>query len=452
MSALTGITVLDGDARSIPSDLLAAHVRHARRGNRLVILDRGDAIAKRLFAKGDAHIDLALGNYDFEADHGSRDDCEAAAHAMLPALMSDPVPLAARPILADTLYRYGWLDNAADALRALTHAEARSRLENTPDDESAAATLTWSVLKTLRELADDLIVAPDHCRFMSVRRWLTREADAVLFVSRYGSYNVVARALHARLTGRTLHWHSVGEMVFLGHADGLDDDARHQLALPLPENPNLTLTIDLDGIGEEDEVSASRSPGEVVSFARSGTAQDDGGPDDVEQADVIRETDPVGFVDTSLDDELFASPRRAGEPAALPAPGGDEALRALTRRVAALEARPTYHPVEETFARLDMDHGDRRHRRIQRGFMLAGVAAIAGMGWFIFDEPTRSPDRLRLETEWMAQAGDRLSATHDAAITDGTERQDMPVRTWQTVPASEPGGAADAANTATPGG
>ena len=44
MSALTGITVLDGDASSIPSDLLAAHVRHARRGNRLVILDRGDEI------------------------------------------------------------------------------------------------------------------------------------------------------------------------------------------------------------------------------------------------------------------------------------------------------------------------------------------------------------------------------------------------------------------------
>jgi hypothetical protein len=101
----------------------------------------------------------------------------------------------------------------------------------------------------LRELADDLIVAPDHCRFMSVRRWLDLEADSVLFVSRYGSYNVLARALHARLTGRTLHWHSVGEMLFLEHADGLDDDARHQLALPLPENPNLTLTIDFDGIG-----------------------------------------------------------------------------------------------------------------------------------------------------------------------------------------------------------
>lgn len=451
MSALTGITVLDGDASSIPSDLLAAHVRHARRGNRLVILDRGDAIAKRLFAKGDAHIDLALGNYDFEADHGSRDDCEAAAHAMLPALMSDPVPLAARPILADTLYRYGWLDNAADALRALTHAEARSRLENTPDDESAAATLTWSVLKTLRELADDLIVAPDHCRFMSVRRWLTREADAVLFVSRYGSYNVVARALHARLTGRTLHWHSVGEMVFLGHADGLDDDARHQLALPLPENPNLTLTIDLDGI-EEDEVPTSRPPADVVTLTGTNAAQDDAARNDVEQADPMRETEPAGFVDTSLDDELFASPRRAREPAALPAPGGDDALRALTERVAVLEARPTYYPAEDTLAGLDADHGDRRHRRIQRGFMLAGVAAIAGLGWIILDEPTRSPERLRLETEWMAQAEDRISATHDAAITKGIERQDMQRRTWQTAPASEPGGATGAANAATPGG
>lgn len=452
MSALTGITVLDGDASSIPSDLLAAHVRHARRGNRLVILDRGDAIAKRFFAKGDTHIDLALGNYDFQADHGSRDDCEAAARAMLPALMCDPVQLAARPILADTLFSHGWLDNAADALRTLGHSEARSRLRNIPGDESAAATLTWSVLKVLRELADDLIVAPDHCRFMSVRRWLTREADSVLFVSRYGSYNVLARALHARLTARTLHWHGVGEMVFLGHADGLDDDARHQLALPLPENPNLTLTIDLSEVGEEGEVSASRPPGEVVSFARSGTAQDDGGPDDLEQADVIRETDPVGFVDTSLDDELFASPRRAGEPAALPAPGGDEALRALTRRVAALEARPTYHPVEETFARLDMDHGDRRHRRIQRGFIVAGVAAIAGLGWIVFDEPTNSPERLRLETEWMAKAEDRLSAIDDAAITPGIERQDMQRQTWQTAPASEPGGATGAANAATPGG
>ncbi|CAM3030419.1 hypothetical protein [Sphingomonas zeae] len=451
MSALTGITVLDGDASSIPSDLLAAHVRHARRGNRLVILDRGDAIAKRFFAKGDTHIDLALGNYDFQADHGSRDDCEAAARAMLPALMCDPVQLAARPILADTLFSHGWLDNAADALRTLGHSEARSRLRNIPGDESAAATLTWSVLKVLRELADDLIVAPDHCRFMSVRRWLDLEADSVLFVSRYGSYNVLARALHARLTGRTLHWHSVGEMLFLEHADGLDDDARHQLALPLPENPNLTLTIDFDGIGV-DEAPTSRPPAEIVAFARSGTAQDDDRPHDEEQAEAIRETEPAGPVDTSLDDELFASPRRARELAALPAPGGDEALRALTERIAALEARPTYYPVDETPAGLDADHGDRRHRRIQRGFIVAGVAAIAGLGWIVFDEPTNSPERLRLETEWMAKAEDRLSAIDDAAITPGIERQDMQRQTWQTAPASEPGGATGAANAATPGG
>lgn len=140
-------------------------------------------------------------------------------------------------------------------------------------------------------------------------------------MSRYGSYNVLARALHARLTGRTLHWHSVGEMLFLEHADGLDDDARHQLALPLPENPNLTLTIDFDGIGV-DKAPTSRPPAEIVAFARSGTAQDDDRPHDEEQAEAIRETEPAGPVDTSLDDELFASPRRARELAALPAPAG----------------------------------------------------------------------------------------------------------------------------------
>ncbi|MCH4554212.1 hypothetical protein MKW35_16440, partial [Aestuariibaculum sp. L182] len=110
--------------------------------------------------------------YDFQADHRSPDDCVAAAYAMLPALMSDPVQLAARPILADILHRYGWLDEAADALRSLGHADVRARLERVPTDESAAAKLTWSVLKSLRELADDLIAAPDHCRFMSVRRWM----------------------------------------------------------------------------------------------------------------------------------------------------------------------------------------------------------------------------------------------------------------------------------------
>ena len=48
MSILSGITVLGGDDLSIPTDLLLAHVRHARRGHRLVILDRNDTIAKRL--------------------------------------------------------------------------------------------------------------------------------------------------------------------------------------------------------------------------------------------------------------------------------------------------------------------------------------------------------------------------------------------------------------------
>ncbi|WP_430637658.1 hypothetical protein [Sphingomonas hankookensis] len=131
MSILSGITVLGGDDLSIPTDLLLAHVRHARRGHRLVILDRNDTIAKRVSCKGDAHIDLALGNYDFHDDHRSSDDCEAAAAAMLSS-HCDPEILAARPILADTLYRYGSLDDAAGVLRALGHADVRSSLPIAP--------------------------------------------------------------------------------------------------------------------------------------------------------------------------------------------------------------------------------------------------------------------------------------------------------------------------------
>lgn len=44
----------------------------------------------------------------------------------------DPEILAARPILADTLYRYGSLDDAAGVLRALGHADVRSSLPIAP--------------------------------------------------------------------------------------------------------------------------------------------------------------------------------------------------------------------------------------------------------------------------------------------------------------------------------
>lgn len=483
MSILSGITVLGGDDLSIPTDLLLAHVRHARRGHRLVILDRNDTIAKRVSCKGDVHIDLALGNYDFHDDHRSSDDCEAAAAAMLSS-HCDPEILAARPILADTLYRYGSLDDAAGVLRALGHADVRSSLPHRSDDEAAAAQQTWAILKTLRELADDLIVAPDYCRSMSVRRWLALPPTAILFVSYHRSYNVLGRALHARLFAKQLHWHDVCKLAFIDRIEDDDDgdDARDQLFLPLPANPNRTLTIDLDEPDAHPAAPAHRQPATIIPFARAVPGRD-------EAAETALDEDAIGFIETSLDEALFGSPRLSSTPEADiirdddPAPpaghderhGSDPALLALTERVAALEARGPVHGASSTddagyagdigrsarsveyddagsVIRPDVRASRRRWLGIQRTILIGGVISTAGIGWIVYNEPAPTPRQIATETEWVAQAEERLSATHDDPIPDVPENRDKPFGSWQNRPAPRLGGAGGAADTAPPGG
>lgn len=254
-------TILNGSVYDIPADLLTAHVRHARKGHRLVICDPYDDLVKALFEKGDAHIDLWLGNYDLLADHRLEHDCEIAAREVIgfaPQGVRDPAIKMLTRILYDQARSYGSIEEVADNIRACGHEQVRRVMGNIPANDAKAATLTWTIMSTLREYADDFIAQAPHTRRMSVTEWETCEPSSILFVSHCSYSSPIAKVLRKKLATGLGLFARIAELTFSGDDNDVYDDGAIQLELGLPGTARHELVIDLwDGFDVVAQVPAA---------------------------------------------------------------------------------------------------------------------------------------------------------------------------------------------------
>lgn len=237
---MTNITILKGTMRTIPSDLLAAHLRHARMGNRLVIFDYSDGVVKDHFERGDAHINIQAGNYDLIRDHPYRYDCVCAADVIIGEQDTDAIAFTAKRIIENILLKNAELGNSISDviqdIRACRHEQVRLSLPKIPSDDAIDHKLTWSIMQRMRKEAD-MFVEPDpyYCK-VSASEWEDRERGSILFVSNYNYLNPMARVLHKKIANG-LWIEKVAELDFAGGFDWFLANREIQLDLLIPDTP-----------------------------------------------------------------------------------------------------------------------------------------------------------------------------------------------------------------------
>lgn len=248
---MTMITILKGSMRTIPSDLLAAHLRHARKGNRLVIFDYSDGIVKDHFERGDAHIDIKAGNYDLIRDHQDRFSCVCAADDIIGEEDMGVIAVTAKRIIAKILLKNAELDKSVSDviqdIRACRHEQICLSLTDIPSDDAIAHKLTWSIMQRMRKEAD-MFVEPDpyYCK-VSASEWEGREKGSILFVSNYKYSSPVARVLHKKIANG-LWIENVAELEFAGGLDWFLANRETQLDLLLPDTQT-EMTKSINDVG-----------------------------------------------------------------------------------------------------------------------------------------------------------------------------------------------------------
>lgn len=408
---MTTITILNGSLEGIPADLLAAHLRHARKGNRLVVWDPYNDLAKAHFEKGDKHMDMAAGNYDLLADHRYEFECAAAATEIIGFLGDKSIKEPATRILTRLLYdqarSYGSLEEVAENIRTVGHEDVRQVLDNVPSDDAKALKLTWSVMSLLREHADDINPYDPHSRMISVAEWETCEPSSILFVSNAGFARPVSRVLRKRLQKGLGLFSKTAEIVFNATMDDYDENPAVQLELGLPGTKFRELVIDLS---DDFDPPPAKQLAAVIAFPRAvGTPGNSPSPAAKKAEDDRSTVVPPIEVTDDLDAAVF------GITACSP-----------TELAAHILDDPALNPV-------DSDDADRRRsvRRKQRLILTVPSAVLLlAATTLLFSGERQAPqsdryrvtendmvDRARIEQEWIAvheNAFEQLEARRSA--------------------------------------
>lgn len=390
-------TILNGSVEAIPVDLMDAHLRHARKGNRLVVWDPYNDLAAVFFEKGDTHIDMRSGNYDLLADHRHEFECEIAAREIIGSLGDRTIKEPAIRILTRLLYNqarsYGSLEEVAENIRTVGHEDVRKVLDSVPSDDAKALKLTRSVMSLLREHADDINPHDPHSRMISVAHWATCEPSSILFVSNARFARPIARVLRKKLEKGLGLFSQTAEIVFHASSDAYDEDPAVQLELALPGTKYRELVIDLL---DDFDPPPAKQVAEVIAFSKAVETPDDRPSGTVEKPEDHRPTVvlPAADVPDDLDAEVFRI--TASSPTDLAAHILDD---------------PAPYSV-------DSDDADRRRsvRRKQRLFLTVPSAVLLlGAATLVFSGERQAPQsdryrvtendmvhRARREQEWIA--------------------------------------------------
>lgn len=421
---LREITVLRGCSRSIPDDLLIAHVRHARRGNSLVIIDPSDELVERLFESGDSHIDFYLNNYDLIGDLIYEQDRIDASEAMLGRFMSSAVSKPASTILAGMLRRGTMLDEVRGHIGLLGHADIRDSLQSHSASPAAEAKLCWSILSQLREVSEFFEKPDDYARSISLSRWLKDDDCGILFVSNHSYSHPVAKAFDNRLSATSTGFTRVAELSFLPGDNPDPWISDRQLRLPLPPNPDRIFTIELsDDIFDALDELASATP-------LIGVAQHDA------SVALASMSLPPTAPDYGLEDETVADSPVEPAPPTSPMPPRRTALgdwiRKVDTRLSDLEAHRCLRldvplPVPDRLASNDgpsdrdpMPRTDWPYRRQPGGLTMIALLTVAAiLGWLALAPATTSsasqfdPNRDQYR-EWIASTDSKPTAAQEA--------------------------------------
>ena len=409
---MNATTILNGSAEGIPADLLAAHLRHARKGNRLVVWDPFNDLAAVHFEKGDMHIDMWSGNYDLLADHRYECECEIAAREIIGSMGDRTIKEPAIRILTHLLHNqaqsYGSLEEVAENIRTVSHEHVREVLDSVPSDDAKALKLTWSVMSLLREHADYINQHDPHSRMMSVVHWATCEPSSILFVSNAGFANPISRVLRKKLEKGLGLFSQTGEIVFHASSDAYDEDPAVQLELALPGTKYRELVIDLS----DDVVPPpAKQVAAVIAFPKAVETPDDRPSRAVEKPADDRSTVvlPSANVPDDVDTEVF------GITASWPAELAAQILN-----------EPSLCPVNPDDA--DQRRSVRRKQRLILTVTSAVLLLSATTLIFPRERQAPQPDRYRVtandmvrgersEQEWIAvheNAFDQLEARRSA--------------------------------------
>lgn len=183
-------------------------------------------------------------------------------------LLSQAKSLTDTRILYDQARSYGSIEEAADNIRACGHEQVRRVMGNIPANDAKAATLTWTIMSTLREYADDFIAQAPHTRRMSVTEWETCEPSSILFVSHCSYSSPIAKVLRKKLATGLGLFARTAELTFSGDDNDVYDDGAIQLELGLPGSARHELVIDLwddfDLVAEAPATAVVAPPAAVV--------------------------------------------------------------------------------------------------------------------------------------------------------------------------------------------
>lgn len=182
--------ILRGTADTIPTDVLAAHIRAARSGQqRLVIVDEGSQLVRRhIDYDRDRLIDAGHANWDIFADHIERLELAEASEAIL---HQDDVPErvfnAASIVLAEILWYLSsepgaGLREISAEVRALTYAGLAEHVRLDLDDPEDTR-FGWMTLALLRECAGRFAGRSSTIPRVSICHWFAGDARTILFIA-----------------------------------------------------------------------------------------------------------------------------------------------------------------------------------------------------------------------------------------------------------------------------